>query len=226
MPNKSEAMNISAVDVFLERRKSRDHVGRLSKAKNDPKSGYEFEYNEAYLLKENSIPLGPEFPLTKRAFFSKKLFPSFEDRIPSRANPAYVEYCEAAGVSSDETNALVLLSTIGRRGPSSFVFEPIKRGAISGTDIANFRKDLGLSIREFAVAFGTSPASVQKLEIGKGSGRELLKRLEIYINFPEVALFELKKNRAGLHLAGYQKTRNRLEAMQKSASINPRKERV
>jgi DNA-binding transcriptional regulator YiaG len=211
MRKKLPDSEVTTIEVYLERRKSRDYVGRLSRIKGESKPGFEFEYNEAYLLKKNSIPLGPEFPLTKRMFHSKKLFASFEDRIPSRENPAYSEYCESAGVSPNETDPLVLIATIGRRGPSSFVFERVKTNLITGTEIANFRQELSLTIREFAAAFGTSPASIQQLEIGKGSGKELLKRLEIYIKFPAVALYEVRKNRAALHTAGYQVVITRLE---------------
>jgi hypothetical protein len=39
-----------------------------------------------------------------------------------------------------------------------------------------------------------------------------LKRLEIYMRFPEVALFEIRKNRASLHAVSYQNAVRRLEA--------------
>ena len=208
---KTSSPSIPAVDVYLERRKSREYVGRLTRVRTEGKASFDFEYNEAYLLKSNSIPLGPEFPLTKRLFHSKKLFPSFEDRIPSRENPAYPEYCRSEGISPDETDPIALLATIGRRGPSSFMYEPARIDSRAQTGLASFRKELSMTIREFAAAFDTSTATVQKLEIGKGSGKELLKRLEIYMRFPEVALYELKKNGARLHDSRYQEAFRRLE---------------
>src|ERR1700692_4174096 len=108
------------VDVFLERRKTHLYVGQLRKEIDH----YIFTYNDQYLHSRNIIPLGPEFPLTKKEFKSKKLFPSLEDRIPSKLNPAYLEYCQLLGIDPKETNLLILLSTIGKRGPSSFVFAP------------------------------------------------------------------------------------------------------
>lgn len=195
---------VSGIDVYLERRKSRDYVGTLLRNKIEGKAQYDFVYDDHYLLQNNAIPLGPEFPLTQKKFVSKRLFPTFDDRIPSRKNPAYVEYCKIEGISPEESDSLILLSTIGRRGPSSFVFEPKYVDQSRATDIAGFRKRLDLSIREFAAAFDTSATSIQKLEIGKGSGKELLKRLEIYLRFPEVALYEIHKNRARIHSSKFQ----------------------
>src|SRR5271167_4380336 len=90
------------VDIFLERRKTRLYVGQLRKETDY----YIFNYDDQYLHSQNIIPLGPEFPLTKKEFKSKKLFPSFEDRIPSKLNPAYPEYCHLLGVDPKESNLL------------------------------------------------------------------------------------------------------------------------
>lgn len=196
---KSNNSEVSAVEVFLERRKSREKIGVLSRIKIDGKNHYEFIYNDEYLLKQKSIPLGPEFPLTQNKFLSRKLFPSFEDRIPSRKNPAYAEYCKSVGISVEETNPMVLLTTIGRKGPSSFVFEPRKYASSVKSDIADYRRKLGLTIREFAAVFGTSAASVQKIERNQPAGKELIKRLKIYLQFPEVARWEILNNRAQIH---------------------------
>lgn len=200
----------NSMDVYLERRKSRDYVGRLLRPKEG--RGFKFKYNENYLLKKNAIPLGPEFPLLKKVFFSNKLFETFIDRIPSRENPAFPDYCRSAGISPNETDYLELLMTIGRKGPSSFIFEPVKERLFTGREITDFRKELGLTLREFAAAFGMSPTSVQKLEAGTVSGRELLKRFEIYRHFPDVALYEIQKNRPKLHAERYQVAVTRLKA--------------
>ena len=50
------------------------------------------------------------------------------------------------------------------------------------------------------------------LERGQGSGKELLKRLEIYVRFPVAALYELKRNRASLHSEVYQRVTAEIEA--------------
>jgi len=213
--NKSAATQ--NVEVYLERRKSREYVGRLTKL---PRQGFEFEYSEPYLLRPNAIPLGPEFPLTKRKFQSKRLFPIFDDRIPSRDNPAYPEYCREAGIDPNEEDPIALLATIGKRGPSSFVFEPPSKFVVNSTEVAQFRKLLGLSIRDFAVAFDLSTASVLKLEKGSAQGSELLERIELYILFPETAIYELEKNKAKLHHSRYQLTLAKLKDRSKSRRSN------
>ncbi|HQB09873.1 MAG TPA: HipA N-terminal domain-containing protein, partial [bacterium] len=154
---------ITAIDVYAEFGKSRILVGRLHKIKDK----FQFTYDRKYLKSEKKLSLGPEFPMTKIRFFSDSLFNSFKDRIPSKENPAYSEYCEKFGVSSDENNELILLATIGSRGPSSFVFEPVFDSEFTAVDLAAFRKKLKLSIRDFAILFDFSYATLNKIENGK-----------------------------------------------------------
>ncbi len=175
---------IVGVDIFLEKRKTRLHVGILEKI-NDV---YTFTYDENYFKAKNIIPLGPEFPLTKKEFQSEKLFLSLEDRIPSRQNPAYPEYCQLMDIDPKENNPFILLSTIGKKGPSSFIFYPIFERKISMEDLINFRKSLGLTTREFASVFEFSQTSLNAFERGRTTGKDILKRLEILLNFPAVAL--------------------------------------
>lgn len=191
-----------AVDVFIESKKKRTHVGRLKYA-DDERKRFVFTYNESYLYDEKSITIGPEFPLTERSFSSDNIFPSFLDRIPSRQNPAYKDYCLQMGISVDEKDIFVLLTTIGRKGPSAFIFEPVFDDDYDYSELIMFRKELGLTFREFGAAFDFSPYSIQKIESGKYSGKELLKRIEIYHKFPEVAFFEIKKNRTKIHSKTY-----------------------
>lgn len=178
---------IIGIDIFLEKRKTRMHVGCLKKENKQ----FIFTYNEQYLRSQNIIPLGPEFPLTKKRFKSKLLFASFEDRIPSKKNPAYSEYCQAMKIDPKEDNPLILLSAIGKRGPSSFVFEPIYEHLFTLQDILEFRKLLNFTTREFAHVFEISQASLNALERKRSSGKDLLKRLEIIVRFPSVALYFL-----------------------------------
>jgi HipA-like protein len=172
------------VNVFLEKRKVRMHAGVLTREKEK----FVFRYNEPYFKAKYVIPLGPEFPLTQRVFVSEKLFPSFEDRIPSRQNPAYPDYCRVMEIDPQEKDELVLLSTIGRRGPSSFIFYPIYERKLAASDIIAFRKSLDLTTREFASVFELSQASLNAFERGRSSGKEISKRLEIILHFPAVAL--------------------------------------
>lgn len=196
---------INKLAVYLERRKSKELVGYLEKRLHGGKSQYTFTYEDRYLKKKTSIPLGPEFPLTRKAFTSQKLFSSFEDRIPSQENPAYPEYCQAVGISPQETDIILLLSTLGRKGPSSFIFESALIETLAHSEIRNYRKSLGLSVRDFSIAFDISPSSIQKLENEENEGSEVLKRLKLYLKFPKAALYEVQKNKASLHSKTFQK---------------------
>jgi HipA-like protein len=199
--------NLSQVDVYAEYGKSRIYVGRLSKKD----EGYEFIYDWKYLNNSKAVPLGYELPLTQREFFSEELFGTFKDRIPSRKNPAYVEYCEKFGISSEEKDPFKLLVTIGRKGPSSFIFEAVLKSEFSGDDVADFRNELGLSTRDFALLFDVSYSTLNKIENNRVSGRDILKRLEIYVKFKEVAIFEINKNRVKVHSSVYNKVRKLIE---------------
>lgn len=189
MENKS--LKINAVDVYLQKRKARKYVGKLFRKKNS----YVFEYNDSYLYNAKSIPIGPDLPLTKKQFTSKNLFTSFEDRIPSSKNPAYNEYCKMVGLDPGEKDPLTLVALLGQKGPSSFVLGPAANPSITGIDIVSFRKKLRLTVREFSNLFDFSAATINRLEKNKTSGKDALKRLEIYLNNPKVAAKEIKKNK-------------------------------
>ena len=181
---------IIAVDLYLEKKVSKIYVGRLEMIKKH----YVFTYDLKYLYTKNIIPLGPEHPLTQQKYKSKILFPFFVDRIPERANPAYPDYCNMQGITVDETDDLVRLTTIGRRGPSSFILSPVFSIKTTACELKNFRTKLNLTVREFASVFDMSPAIVTKIENGNSSGKDILKRVEIYLKFPEVALYEITRN--------------------------------
>lgn len=185
-----EKLKVIGIDIFLEKRKTRVHVGELRMVENQ----FVFTYDDNYFAAKNIIPLGPEFPLTQKIFMSNTLFPSLEDRIPSRQNPAYPEYCKMMNIHPDEKDPFILLSTIGRKGPSSFIFSPLYQRSITLTDIIHFRESLGLTTREFARVFEFSQASINALERGRTSGKDLLKRLDLLLIFPEVVLHFLFLN--------------------------------
>ena len=199
-----------AIDVYRELRRSRDYVGRLEKSGD----GFRFSYSESYLLKDNIVSLGPDLPLRPQPFLSKKLFVSFEDRLPSRRNPAYPEYCRHCNISPQEEDPMVLLSTIGRRGPSCLIFEGVISDTPEASDIENFRHRLKLTIRQFALLFDLSTASLQSLEKGGSFGGELVKRLRIYMTFPQVALWEVERNRAKVHEEIYEYVVEQLGSME------------
>ena len=177
-------LTIIGVDIFLEKRRTRQHVGVLKRENGK----LIFTYDEHYFKAKNIIPLGPEFPLTQKVFISEQLFPSLEDRIPSLQNPAYPEYCLSMGIDAKERDPIILLSTIGRKGPSSFIFYPIFERQITAKDVIKFRESLGLTTREFSAIFEFSQSSLNALERNRILGSEILKRLEIILNFPNVAL--------------------------------------
>lgn len=121
------------------------------------------------------------------------------DRIPLRANPAYADYCRSQGVSVDEQNPIILLGSIGRRGPSSFVFEPVYEDIFSIEKIVAWRKQLGITRYDLATALDFSLPTFQKIETGKSQDHNTLKRLQIYFNFPEVALWQLRQTGSRVH---------------------------
>lgn len=187
------------LEVYTEIRKSKILVGTLYF---DPKSKqFSFDYDRKYLLSKNAIPIGPEMSLKKRHHVSKpgQIFPSFQDRIPSRENPAFEEYCLSQGISVSEKNPIILLTTIGRRGPSTFVFEPIFESVDVAKELKFFRKTLGLSVRDVAAAFDINLPTLSKIETGKSKDKGTSKLLMIYLRFPEVALWQVRMNERKLH---------------------------
>lgn len=186
---------IKGVKVYLERYTRRIPVGELKQENNK----YVFTYYNNYLTYRYAIPVGVELPLTKRYFESATIFEAFWDRIPSKKNSEYAEYCNLFRISPEENNILVLLITIGSKGPSSFIFAPIWDDFHTKQDIKAFRKNLDLSTREFAAAFGITQSTIVRLENDKTSGSDILKFLEIFSKFPDAAIYYIEKYGNGLH---------------------------
>ena len=191
---RSQHNKIKAILVYLELKTTRELVGKLE-YKNKK---YCFSYDKRYLELKKALPIGPELPLTKLYFESEELFPSFVDRIPSKHNPAYTDYCAEFSIDVDEENQLILLATIGRKGPSSFIFEP-EYNSFTANDLKSFRQELGLTTRDFAECFGITQATIVRIENGQTSGSEVLKLLEIFYLFPHVAQYYIKKYANKLH---------------------------
>ena len=196
-----EKMQVIGIDIFLERYATREYVGRLIQ-KND---NYIFSYAESYLNQKNIIPLGPEFPLTKINFASPILFPSLHDRLPDPDNPAYEDYCVSAGITKNEKDSILLLGTIGKKGPSSFIFELAFAENFDAKDCEDFRQQLGLSLDDFAHLFEVSLSILQKIKASKSTGKEILKRIEIFAHFPEVLERQVKTQGKWLHSDKLQK---------------------
>ena len=181
-----------ALDIYLERSKTRQYVGRLSQHKKK----FIFEYDKEYRYSENSISIGPDLPLKKAWHSSSELFPSFVDRIPSQRNPAYKEYCQNVGIHPSEKNLFILLSTLGRKSPiNPFVCELVREKInFSAEDLRSFRKNLGFSIREFAFVFDVSPASIYRIENGKTTGRDTLKKIANYFRYLKLGLNKVQNS--------------------------------
>ena len=195
MQDKIDYTKIIGIKVFLEIVSKRILVGDLVY-----KTGnYVFTYDDKYLNYKKAIPLGPELPLTKQSFQDTKIFESFWDRIPSKHNLFYPEYCRQFNIDPNEDNILVLLATIGSMVPSSFIFEPLWEDSFTGVTLRVFRGILELSTRDFASAFGISQATIVRIENNNASGTEILKFLEILYKFPETAAIYYVRKYGKLH---------------------------
>lgn len=206
----------SRLNVYSESRKRRTLAGSLSWDKK--KNQFEFKYDAKYAKSKTAIPIGKELDLFKKVHVSKgKLFPSFADRIPSKENPAYEDYCISQGISVAEENPIVLLISIGKRGPSTFIFEPIYQNSFSFIDVKNFRESLEVSIHEFAAAFDFNPPTLQRLESGKKSDLSTIRRAQIYLEFPKVAMWQIEMNSGKIHFETFQKLWKYFEIKQKKS---------
>lgn len=190
--------------VFSESRKRRVLVGTL--VWESKKNQFDFKYDAKYAKSKTAIPIGKELDLFKKSHISKgKLFPSFADRIPSKENPAYEDYCHSQGISVDESNPIVLLISTGKRGPSTFIFEPIFLNNFAYEDVRKFRESLDISIHEWAAAFDFNPPTLQRLESGKKTDLSTMRRAQIYLEFPKVAMWQLELNSGKIHAQTFQK---------------------
>src|SRR3989338_7418629 len=185
---------IVGVDVFLERFQTRVYVGILRQEKNQ----FIFSYDKTYLNMKNILPLGPEFPLTCQEYSSDKLFPSFLDRLPDSESPSYADDCTHVGLAITTTDPIVLLARF-KRGPSSFIFEPIYKNKYSYQHIEKLKDKLGLSLQDVAYLFDVSLSSLQKIKTKDTPGNEILRQIELYLEVPEALEFQIQRNAKYLH---------------------------
>ena len=182
------------LEVFHEGRRRRQLVGTLTY---HPKTArYSFTYDVKYLRQKHAVPLGPELPLTKPSYQSKvkQLFPSLMDRIPSKENPAYADYCRAAGIEPGEANPVRLLTSVGHRGPSTFIFEPVYRFDRDAliTAVKEFRQRLDISLWELARAFDIPYLTMQRIEANKSKDDLTMRLIYCYLTFPDTAIWQLE----------------------------------
>lgn len=187
------------LQIFHEGRKRRVFVGELTY--NKKKDIYELDYDSNYVNSKNAIPISSDLSLFKLHHQSKKgtIFPAFLDRIPEKANPAYKDYCKSQGISPSEKNPIILLGFIGKRGPSSFIFEPVYQNEFNPADITSLRKKLDITQHDLAKAFDINKTTLQRIESGTSRDENTIKLIQILFTFPEVALWQLKQTGGRVH---------------------------
>ena len=201
-------LNQNRLHIFHEGRKRRIFVGELIYLEDI--NQYELIYDKNYLVLKNAIPLSPDLDLFKHRHISEKgkLFPTFIDRIPLKSNPAYKDYCLSQHISIHEQNPIILLGTIGKRGPSSFIFEPVYENEFAAADIIKTREEIGISQNDLAKAFNLSKETLQKIENGLSKDLNTLKLIEIYFKFPNVGMWQLKQSGNKVHSSALFKLTN------------------
>ena|SRR3990167_9282793 len=205
--------------IFHELKKRRIYVGELIYDKK--KDVYKLFYNKNYVNSASAIPIGVDLTLFSVVHTSKKgqLFSSFQNRIPEKENPAYVDYCRSKGISVKEKNPIILLGTIGSCGPSSFMFERVYKPDISIEDVINLRKKIKITQYDLAKALDISKVTLQKIESGESRDVRTIKLLEIYFSFPEVAIWQIHKTGSSVHSAAQQKLLAYFYEKKKTAKI-------
>ncbi len=188
------------LEIYAETRKQRMFVGTLEF--NKKQNRYILTYDKKYVVWKNAIPLGPELKLGRKPIYSdsKKLFPSLLDRVPSKNNPAYEEYCVSQGISPKERNKIILLGTIGTRGPSTFIFELVPDiDQLVRVEIAKIRKTTGVSISELAKALDLNYATFFKTISGKITDNNAQTILKILMGEPKALQFQIHLNSRKIH---------------------------
>jgi len=187
-------LKVNKIHIFSQTKSDRTPIGILSRQGGK----YHFEYDKSYKNSKKAVALGPEFDLWKDSFSSSKLFPSLADRIPSKNNPAYVDYCKQWGIDENEDDPFVLLTTIGRRGPSTFVFEA-KPENFDAKNIKAFREKIDLNQREFARLFHITQTTLSSLESSKTYNSTMALFLKLCSAVPEALNWLLQERGRYVH---------------------------
>lgn len=188
-------MGLSKVLVFIEESRGRVFVGELIKTD----EGYSFAYDHDYMSRASATAIGPDLPFLLNEIKSEKLFDSLLELVPSRDNPAYEQYCRSVGISPDEHDPLVLLACLGK-GPSNFVFEPAPENTLpTGKDVVQFRDELGLSQRQFALLFDIPFPTLQTIEKETSEAKTARRLIQIFIDDPTVLWKVIKRRGVYLH---------------------------
>ena len=94
-----------------------------------------------------------------------------------------MDYCMQWGISADEKDVFKLLATIGRRGPSTFIFEAAQKD-YSPEDVKTFRNKMGLTQREFSVLFDITQPTLWKIENGKSTYSTIIVFIQLCAEVP------------------------------------------
>lgn len=82
-----------------------------------------FEYSDNWV--QSGFYIDPLIPLGFKGILNNIQIEGLTDRLPSVDNPRYEELCSAWGISKDEKDLLILLSTLGHKSASSIEFFPV-----------------------------------------------------------------------------------------------------
>jgi HipA-like protein len=199
-------LETNKINIFSQTALNRTFVGVLYRKNNT----YYLEYDKQYRQQNNAVALGPELELWKEKHSSNNIFPSIADRIPSKQNPAYKDYCRQWGISEDEKDVFKLLTTIGRRGPSTFVFEMAPKD-YSPESVKGLRNKLGLTQREFALLFDITQTTLSKIESGKSAYSTILVLIQLCEEVPDALSWLLKIRGQYIHDVKRAKIENMLK---------------
>jgi HipA-like protein len=184
------------VVVFEELRKTKIIVGALYREK----GAFYFTYERDYLDRQLATSLGPDLPLGVKPIRSKHFFQSLQDLLPDKNNPAYASYSKKTGVAVDETDVLKLLISVGKRGPSKFVFEEYPDDILPTAEkLRQFREKLQLSQRDFSLLFDIPLISMQQLEKKEGVQKPTRMFLQLMMDNHKLLKEQIRKRGYLLH---------------------------
>ncbi len=105
------------------------------------------------------------------------------DRIPSRLNAAYPEYCESVGIRVDERNPMILLPSLGRRGPSDFIIERVfvLQDQIIPKALRRILEEVPLSQNDLALALDIPITTLWRILKGSSKDESLLRLIHLYL---------------------------------------------
>jgi DNA-binding XRE family transcriptional regulator len=184
---------VRKISVFLLKRTKKTLVGEISLEG----EFFKFQYNQKY-LESCTMELSSEFPLTDEVFSNVGIFKSLRVRIPESGTDVYDRLKEKFSLGEDVSD-FGLLASMGQKDLSSFEFAPVNPENEGLLFLKKVRKETGLSRTDIAEWLEISKDMVFKLESGKREGFYIMKILDIYRRFPEVAIDDLNKGSYNLN---------------------------